>query len=123
MTFQPLVTPPQDDQQDPVAKILAKHGAKLKFTGGRDSSYKEIAEELLVQLEAERYRTSAVQNNLSAILNQYQVTAASVKAMQARQDEMLQKLQKAMVQLKAAEQLKLTDIDNDTDDDTESKGQ
>lgn len=106
--------PPEANPLDksPVKDILARHGASLHVKGARGSSHKAIAEELIAELETEKYRGAVVQNNLNAILNQYQVAAASVKNLQAAYEELSHKYQQ-----------KLLDIKNETngngDDETE----
>lgn len=107
---------PSTDPVDksPVKDILAKHGATLHIKGGRSSSHKAIAEELLAELETEKYRGAVVQNNLNAILNQYQVAAASVKALQASYEDLSRKYQQKMLDLK--------DENGTSADDTDTEG-
>jgi predicted nucleic acid-binding Zn-ribbon protein len=92
-----------------VTKILDKHGARLEVHGGRGISHKQMFEELLGEMEAEKHRTAVVQANLNAILNQYQVTSQSLKALQQRHEEVVAKAQR-----------NLLDATND-DTDTQSK--
>ena len=82
--------------ESPIKHILDKHGAKLSIHGGKATKFRELAEEihreLEDKLETERHRTAVVQANLNAILNQYQVTSASLKQLQASQDRSAAKL-------------------------------
>jgi hypothetical protein len=95
--------------------ILKKHGASLHIKGGRKSSHKTIAEDLVAALEVEKNRTAVVEANLHAILNQYQVTMASVR-----------QLQEANVQLTLDYNQKLRELEahesNGNGDDTETEG-
>lgn len=80
-----------------VGKILEKHGARLEVHGHRGISHKEMFEELLNEMEAEKHRTAVVQANLNAILNQYQVTSQSLKALQQRHEEVVAKAQRNLL--------------------------
>lgn len=87
--------------KSPVKDILKRHGASLHIKGARGSSHKAIAEELLAELETEKYRSGVVQNNLNAILNQYQVAAASVKALQVAHEDLTRKYNQRLLELKS----------------------
>jgi hypothetical protein len=103
-----------DPQDSPVKDILKRHGASLHIKGARGSSHKAIAEELLAELDTEKNRSAVVQHNLNAILNQYQITAASLKNQQTAYDELMRKYTQ-----------KLLDLKNETNgngDDTETEG-
>lgn len=107
----PQHDPHADSPAASVSDILKRHNAKLKIAGVKGGSYKEMAEDLVGELEAARHKTAAVASNLSAILNQYQVTSAAVKNLQTTQDRML-----------AQAQQHLLDLDVKADDtDTQSK--
>jgi hypothetical protein len=94
---------PASVDKSPVKDILKRHGASIQIKGARGSSHKAIAEDLLAELETEKYRGAVVQNNLNAILNQYQVAAASVKALQASYEDLSRKYQQKMQELKQLE--------------------
>jgi exopolyphosphatase/pppGpp-phosphohydrolase len=92
-----------ETESKPLAAILEQHGGRLQIHAVRGSSYKTMAEDLMATLEMERSRTAAVLSNLNAILNQYQVTAQSVKQLQNSQDETIKRLQQGMLELQARE--------------------
>jgi hypothetical protein len=101
---------PQPTTGEPLLNILKKHNTKLQLHGIRGGSYKEMAEDLVTQLEMERHRTNAVVSNLNAILNQYQVTAASLRQLQQSQEQTVSKAQQALLDLGTQDE----DIDPDT---------
>jgi hypothetical protein len=115
--MKPSHPPDARDPQDkaPITDILKRHGAALHIKGSRTSSHKAIAEDLLAELETEKYRSAVVQNNLNAILNQYQVAAASVKNLQAGYEELSRKYQQKLLELNKAEA-------NGNADETETEG-
>lgn len=82
-----LPRPDESTSESPLNQILDKHGAKISIHGGKNTKFREMAEDLHRQLETEKHRTAVVQNNLNAILNQYQVTSSSVKQLQASQEQ------------------------------------
>ena len=75
-----------DPQADPVKQILERQGARIAIHGTKNSKFQQMAAELLLELQAERSKTSALNSNLNALLNQYQVVAASLKQLQASQE-------------------------------------
>ncbi len=115
-------TPPEPEPvttSSSVKNILKRHGASLHIHGARGSSHKRIAEDLLTELTEEQTRTSAVQNNLNAMLNQWQTTSASLKALQARNQEMYAEYQQKLAELNN----RLEAANGSTDDpDTDTEG-
>ena len=71
----------------PIADIVKKYGGAVRISGARNTSYQKMAEELSAQLEMERHRSAAVGQSLNAMLEQYQVAAASIKRLQVAQEE------------------------------------
>jgi Cdc6-like AAA superfamily ATPase len=112
--MKPIDVPENPHDKSPVKDILKRHGASLYIKGARGSSHKAIAEELIAELESEKYRSQVVQNNLNAILNQYQVTAQSLKALQAEREELMRKYNQKLLELKAET--------NGNSDETETEG-
>ena len=85
----------------PITKILDKHGVVHSLKGTKNSSFKTMAEDLLAELENERQRSQVVQSNLNGLLNQYQVTAQSHKALQASYEDLTRKYKQRLLEMKA----------------------
>ena len=71
----------------PLTDIVKKHGGAVRISGGRNTSYQKMAEELMSQMEIDRHRAAAVGQSLNAMLEQYQVAQASIKRLQVAQEE------------------------------------
>lgn len=71
----------------PLTDIVKKYGGTVTISGGRKTSYQKMAEELMAQMEIDRHRAAAVSQSLNAMLEQYQVAQASIRRLQAAQEE------------------------------------